>query len=648
LQIVGGAFLLYGWHGKAARVNLTKGKVTYFDLPKSLLLTYLGGRGLASRYLFDEVPLGVDPLSPDNKLMFSVGPLLGTIWPTASRYTVAAKSPLTNALGYAHAGGFWGAEFKKTGFDLVIVEGKSETPVYLLATDEKIEIMDAKSLWGKDTWEVTDILIEKHKSSHTRVLAIGPAGENLVKIAAVINDKGRAAARTGMAAVMGSKKLKAFVAVGSKKTQIFDEEKFRQKVKSSVKILLSNVGVQEYGTFGTSILVGFKMLRGDLPAKNHIYGNAPFGMDLTGEKIRDTILVRPQSCQSCPIHCARVVKVDDTIFEGMEYETIDAMGPMLWVDNLRDIAKFNIEANKLGLDTISLGVTISFAMELYERGIITKEDLGYALMWGDSEAVLRVMNDIAYRKGFGNILAEGSHIAAKRIGKGAEKYELTVKGVELPRQEPRATKGFGLAHAVSNRGADHLYALPTLAVAHNEKAAKILFPEEWVGELLDPKNPKYKPEMVYLSEHFCAVSDSIGVCKFSTAETWGLLPKDFAEGLTYLTGEEFTGESLMKIGERIVNLERSYNVLHGYSRKDDSLPYRVLNEPLKMFDPKSDYTQEITLPNFSGEFKPPYVELDELLDRYYELRGWTKNGTPTEEKLKELGLDFVIKRLKQK
>ena len=636
----------YGWNGKYAVVDLSKSKVDTKELSKALALKYLGGRGFASKILFDQVPPSVDPFSPDNLLIFSVGPFLGTLWPTASRTTIAAKSPLTNALGYAHFGGFFGVSLKATGFDMIIIKGKSEKPVYLLITDDTVEIKNAEHLWGKMTSEVEKILIDEH-GKKSKVASIGPAGEKLSRIAAVIHD-GRAAARTGMGAIMGSKRLKAIVALGTKKINIANEEKFKEKVKDVNEKIRNNEGAKAYGEYGTSILVAWKNFKGDLPAKNHQLGNVPFANELDGMKISKTILVRPTSCFACPIHCGRLIKVDNVIFEGMEYETIDSFGPMLWISDLNTVAKLNILANDLGLDAISTGVTMAWAMELYERGILTKEDVGLDLTWGNGEAAIELIKMIGFRKGIGDILAEGSEIAARKIGKESEKYLMTVKGVELPRQEPRATRGFGLGHAVSNRGADHLYALPTLAVAQNYEAAKKLFPEEWLNEMLNPRSPKYKANMVVVSENFCAISDAVGICKFTTSETWAIFPEDVAEGLTYLTGIEFSTDVLLKIGERIVNLERAYNARHGYSRKDDKLPYRIMNEPLKMFDPDKDLKEIKIVPKVDGSTEPPMVELDYMLYQYYELRGWDKEtGWPTVKKLKELELSDVLEVLEK-
>jgi len=636
---------MYGYAGKIARIDLATKKITIEETPKSWIKEYLGGRGFASKILFDEVPPEVDAFSPENKLIFAVGPLAGTVWPTGSRYTVAAKSPLSDGLGYAHSGGFFGPELKFAGFDMLIFESKSNKPVYAWVHDGTIDLLDASHLWGKDVWEVTKILQSDHDKA-AKVAAIGPAGENLVRIAAVINDEGRAAARTGMAAVMGSKKLKAIVARGKQNVEIADRDKFMAKVKEVTEKIRKNPGAQTYGQFGTSILVNFKLHKGDLPAKNHQYGNMPYSENVGGELLSKTILKKPKSCYACPIHCGRVVEVDGIVFEGMEYETIDALGPMLWINDLKAVARANILANKLGLDTISAGVTIAFAMELVDRGIVSKDEVGVNLEWGNEQAVLEMLEMISYRKGFGDILAEGAYRAAQKIGKGAEKYAMTIKKVELPRQEPRATKGFGLAHATSNRGADHLYGLPTLAVAHNVDAAKKLFPEADIEELLNPRSPYYKPEMLVISEHFCAISDAVSICKFTTSETWAIMPGDVAEGLTYLTGIEFTREIILEIGERIINLERAYNVRAGFSRKDDYQPERILKEPLRIYDPK-DYSKVIEIGPYKGE--GPQVEMDELLDHYYELRNWDKStGYPTKKKLQELGLDYVIEDLEKR
>jgi len=612
--------LIFGWAGKGLNVDLNTGKTNTFNIEKPLLKKFLGGRGLASYYLNRDLKPKIDTLSPDNILLLSAGPFAGTGWPTSSRITIAAKSPLTNGLGYAHAGGDFGPELKFTGHDLVYVSGRAGKPVYVAIKNDVASLKDASQLWGLTTSQAIKAIQEE--VGNCRVVCIGPAGENLVRISSIITDKRRSASRGGLGAVMGSKNLKAIAIKGNKKISIADPEKFRGLCsEAGKKWSPKNPQLEGLSRYGTPWLINSKNEKGDLPGKNHQTARFPWSEEISGETIREKHFARPESCFGCAIHCRAFAEVKSEKYGLLngprpEYESIDALGPMCWISDFATIMKANEVCNELGLDTISTGVTISFAMELYEKGVITKKETGLSLEWGNEESMLELANMIAYRKGFGDVLAEGTARAAEKIGKNAGKYALHVKGMELPRQEPRTLKAFALGHAVSNRGADHLYALPTIDSARKWDVAKRVFPDTPLELLMDTHNPDYKPEIVVFTENYCAITDALSVCKFTSAETYTFMPEDFAVALSTLTGEKFSEKELLECGERIVNLERCFNVREGFSRKDDRLPERFLKEP----------------------YQDSVVELDRMLAKYYRLRGWSEEGIPKEATLKRLGL----------
>ena len=613
--------MTFGWTGQALNVNLATKKAKTLGIEKGILKEFLGGRGLTAYCLYKELPPKTDPLSPENLLFFSAGPFAGTSWPTSSRITVAAKSPLTEGLGYAHAGGDFGPELKFAGFDLVRISGRAEKPVYLYIENGVMDLKDASHIWKKTTSQAIKAI--KDEMGNCRVACIGPAGENLVRISSIITDKERAASRGGLGAVMGSKNLKAFAVKGRERVSVADSEKFRALCAEALKSWSpKNPKLEGLSKYGTPWLISSKNEIGDLPAKNHQTARFPWAEDVSGEKIRKEYFVRPETCFACPIHCRAYSKVSDGERETLvgprpEYESIDSLGPMCWISDFRTIMKANQLCNELGLDTISTGVTIAFAMELYEKGVIGKEEAGLSLEWGNGDSMLELINMIAYRKGFGDVLADGTARAAERIGKGADKFAMHVKKMEIPRQEPRTLKAFGLGHAVSNRGADHLYALPTIDSAKRSDVAERVLPGKPLKKIMDTRDPTYKPDIIVFTENYCAVTDALGVCKFTSTETFTFMPSNFARVLSVLTGESFTEEQLLECGERIVNIERCFNVREGFSRKDDTLPDRFLTEP----------------------YQGSVVELEKMLTKYYRLRGWSVNGVPSDQKLKKLGLD---------
>lgn len=610
-------------------------RATHTEAVKAELVTqFLGGRGLGAALLFQHLVHPAAPLTPGNPLVFSVGPLTGTPWPTGARTHVTFHSPLTSIYGYANTGGFFGAALRRAGYDALAITGRADRPVYLEITPDGVAVRPAVHLWGKGTYATHDDLA----TNGARVACIGPAGENGVRFAAIVNDRGRAAARCGGGAVMGSKHLKAVVVRGQVDLDL--PATFRNQARRAFEHVRDHPHVAGLRDLGTVFLVGPKNLSGDLPTLNHQLGQVPWAERVDAQAIARYTL-RNKGCFACPIRCGRVTRVESGPhagdLEGPEYETLDALGPMCGIDDPEAIIHANRICNDLGLDTISTGSVIAFAMECHQRGLL--DDPDFSLEWGNVDTLLGLVQQIARRRNLGDLLAEGSRRAAETIGEGAPKLAMHVKGMELPRQEPRIAKGFGLGHATANRGADHLYALPTIDLAGNLEAAGRIFPAAIVPELLETDNEAYKPDIVVFSEHYCAVSDALGVCKFTTAETYALYPEDLAAGLSALWGREVSSEELLTAGERIVNLERLYNVRLGLSRVDDRLPDRFTSEPLKIhaFD-RDEATGEI-----HPSPEPVHVgvlrDFDAMIDRYYRLRGWDENGIPTPETLHRLGLD---------
>ncbi len=623
---------------KSALINLSNGDIKIAETDPRDLRLFLGGRGLGARLLYQLVGPEVDPLSPENVLIFSAGPLAGSPWPTSSRLHITFKSPLTGTYGYANSGGFFAAELRHAGYDALIITGRAPGPVVLEVFDEQITLRPTPELWGSTISHTHRTLLGADPNPRAgRVACIGPAGENKVLIAAIMNDFSRAAARGGPGAVMGSKNLKAVHVRAAGKPALPQE--LRREAKTATGKLRADPYLAGLMAYGTLVLMDPKNASGDQPARNHQVVQVPF-IDRVNAAAFDAYLLRHKGCYACPLTCGRHSAVTagpyQVELEGPEYETTNALGPMCWVSNPEAIMYANHLCNEYGLDTISTGVTVAFAMELHEKGLLQDPDL--SLEWGDEKSLLGLIERIAYRRGLGHLLADGTRRAARTLGPAAEPYAMQVKGLELPRQDPRFAKGFGLGHATSNRGADHLYAMPVIDLAGNWDIARQLFPAEIVPELMDPANEKYKPDIVVYGEHFCALTDALGICKFSTVEEYALLPDDLAAGLAVILGEAVTGDKLLQAGERIVNLERLYNVRLGLGRIDDRLPARFTREAAPLYEYEPDpQTGEIKAHPEPLRFGLVH-DLEAMLDRYYRLRGWDRDGKPTKEVLRRLDL----------
>lgn len=597
---------MFGWHGRLAVVDLTADRVAYEELPLDLLKTYIGGRGLGVKLLSDRLDPRVDPLAPENVLVFAVGPLTGTNAPTAGRFSVVTKSPLTGTIFDANSGGFWGPDFKACGLDALIVTGAADRPVYLDLGPNGIEIRDAADLWGLDVHQTTDRLRERHGKT-AKVATIGPAGENLVRMAAIMNDYHRAAARGGVGAVLGSKRVKALVANARRKVELANREGYHLVVKEAQRLIAqSPITSKALPEYGTASLMGVINQFGLLGTKNFQQGTFAEADAVSGEAVTDQILVRKKPCFACPIACGRETRIGDKVGEGPEFETIYAFGPMCLVGDLEQVTEAGFLCNELGLDTISVGVTISCAIELTERGRLDSD-----LRWGDGARFQELIRDIAHRRGLGDKLAEGSRRLAESAG--APELAMQVKGLEMPAYDPRGSKGMGLAYATSNRGACHLRAY--------------LIGLEILGlpKRIDRLSPDNKAGLCILLQNLNAVMDSLVECRFVESAN---NESHYARQLTMATGIHYEPEELLVIGERIWTLERLFNNAAGLGRADDSLPPRLLHEPL-----------------VEGMSRGQVVELEPMLTEYYRARGWDAEGRPTPAKLADLGLtDGVLAR----
>ncbi len=627
----------YGWNKKVLKVNLTTGNISSEPISEKVLKNFLGGRGINIKALYDTTNKNTDPLGPDNPLIFGTGPLTGTIVPSSGRHNITAKSPLTGILGDSNSGGFWGAELKQAGYDQIIVTGKAERPVYLKIINEKVEICNAEHLWGKNVWETEKLFKENLADNDIQIASIGQAGENLVKISGIMNNLSRAAGRTGMGAVMGSKKLKAVVVRGSKGIKVYDVKGFSESVEEMVKDIYSSPYYEARSIFGTTMLLNLNNRLGNLPYRNSQGAYYHEAEKISGELLYKKHVTKLKACFSCPVHCSRYYKVKSGPFagtqgEGPEYETLVSFGSGCDNSNLESILYINNLCNQYGLDTISTGAVISFAMECYEKGLIKKENANdLDLSWGNYKAIIDLVEKISNNeqlaqtdkeipqkllKNLGSILAEGVKKASEYIPNSG-KYALEIKGLEVAAQGVRGIKAMGLGWAIASRGADHLRAFPIAESQWSEKDAEEVFGTKEVANRFAYKG---KAQLVKWSEEFSAVTDCLEMCKI-VAMPLKLSMANFAKITSTLTGIKFSEQDLFTIGERIVNLERMYNLKMGLTYKEDRVPDRFKLEPVP-----------------EGNSKGETIDIDKMLPEYYQLRGWNEKGIPSQEKLEELCL----------
>ena len=596
-----------GWIGTLLRVNLTTGHITKEALNTADAQSFVGARGLGTKIFCDEVDPQVDPLSPGNKMIFMTGPLTGTFASCSGRYEVVAKAPLTGTIGASNSGGHFGPELKFAGYDGIIIEGAAATPVYLYINDGAAELRDAAHLWGKTTHETTDIINEQ-VSAEAKVACIGPAGENLVLFATVMNDKNRAAGRGGMGAVMGSKKLKAVAVRGTGSVNIAQPDEFvAAAADARAKLKAHPVGGTGLPAYGTNVLVNIINAAGALPTRNwRDGGEFAQADDIGGESLAKKYLIKNKGCFGCSIGCGRLTKVEDGPFksmgEGPEYEAAWAYGASCGVNDLAAICKANFLCNEYGMDPITLGATIACAMEMCEKGILTAKEIGRPLAFGDADAIVALTELAGKGEGFGKELALGSYRLAEKHG--APELSMSVKKQEMPAYDGRAAQGMGLEYATSNRGGCHVRGYMT--------SPELL----GVPVKLDPLVTEGKPAMLKLFQDLTALIDSLGICLFTT---FGLGLPEIAAQYRTLVGSSESDEDILLKGERVWNIEKQFNIRAGVEK--DTLPPRLLREALP-----------------SGAAKGKVTELQIMLDEYYKVRGWDAKGAPAQEKLGALGL----------
>jgi aldehyde:ferredoxin oxidoreductase len=613
------------WAGKLLRINLTKGICTSEPLNMTWAKDYLGSRGLATKYFTEEVDATVDPLSVENKIIWATGPLTGTMASTGGRYTVVTKGPLTGAIACSNSGGYWGAELKFAGWDMVIFEGKSPKPVYLFIQDDKAELLDADYIWGKTVWDTEPAIKTKHQDPLIRVSSIGRSGENGVLYSAIVNDLHRAAGRSGVGAVMGSKNLKAIAVRGTKGVgNVKNPKAFMAAAKEAKKVLAGNaVTGQGLPAYGTQVLMNVINEVGALPTRNHQDVQFEGAKDISAEAMAapratdgKAHLVTNQACFGCTIACGRISKIDETHFTvqnrpqywgangGLEYEAAWALGAANGVNDLEALQFANLICNEDGIDPITFGATVGAVMELYEMGVLTKEQIGIEAPFGSAKALCHLAEITARSEGFGKEMGLGSKRLTEKYGH--PELSMSVKGQEFPAYDGRVIQGIGLGYATSNRGACHLRGYTI--------ASEVL----GIPVKTEPTDTDGKPELLKAFQDATAAFDAAGICIF-TSFAWTL--NDVAPQVQAACGDEFTVENLTLIGERIWNMEKDFNLRAGFTRKDDMLPKRLMTEAAK-----------------TGPAKGVVSGLDKMLPIYYQVRGWDEEGRIKPETRKRLGL----------
>lgn len=607
-----------GYTGKILRVDLTSEKIATEPLNRDWAKMFIGGKGLGAKYLFEELKPGTDPMSPDNILSIWTGPLVGTLVPLTSRYAIVTKSPLTGTFLDSYAGGYLGPEIKYAGFDGIIIKGKAKKPVYLWLNDGKAEIRDAKNIWGKDIFKTEELIRKETGQKMARVAAIGPAGEKLGLISGVTSDITRNAARGGTGAVFGSKNLKAVAAKGSLGVEVSNMEDFLKMAKEMVqKDVLDNPDHSGMITDGTPILVDLSNDAGILPTKDWQTGVFEGSKGINSEAIKSRVLVRKKACFDCPIACGSYTKVNKGEFkgaatEGPEYETLGLCGSNCGIENVEAVIKFVEDCDRLGLDSISTGNVVGMVMHLYENKILSKKDVnGLDLRFGNEEAYAKMPEIIANRRGIGDVLADGAKRAAKKIGKGAERYVMDVKGLEYPAYDPRGTWGMALAYATSDRGACHLRAWPVATDAYGSA---------------DPFTAEGKAAVCVEDQTRTSIKWSMVFCDFYSVNF-----ANMAKYYTAVTGVPSSEEHMRAVGRRIWNLTRAFNVREGFSKKDDTLPERMAKEPLPDGKPR-------------GKAVAPEA-FEKMLTEYYKLWNWDEQGRPTKKSLADAGIADIAKKL---
>lgn len=626
--------MVYGWAGQVLRIDLSAGEIEREPLDLDMARSYLGGRGLNSRLLYDLVRGDVDEFGPENVIIFGVGPLGGTLAPASSRYTVTSKSPSTNIFCDSCSGGQFGAELKLAGYDHIVFTGQSEQPVFLLIEDDRVELHPADWLWGEDTWS-TQKALRKRFGDDIQVACIGQAGENLVRYAGVIHGLKRAAGKYGMGAVMGSKRLKAIAVRGTKGIGVADPGGFMAMCRDVMGEITAHPFYKRRSVYGTPLVMEMLNEMGALSTRNFESPYDEHADDIGGVVLTRKYSDRMRSCYACPVHCTHHYQLKEgpyagTYGEGPEFTLTSMMGNRCGCNDLEALLKMNQLVNEYGMDPAALGGLIGWAMDCYARGILTRGDVdGLDLTWGNAEAMIQLIHKTARREGFGAVLAEGEKRAPAIVGRGSEKLMHHIKGGIVIVEDPRALKGFGLAYLTSTRGSDHLRAYYIL-----DQAGLTDLAEKLVGdpEAANPSTPYGKGKGVKWFEDYVTILDALSLCKFNYASMMDFVaaPDRIAQMVAACTGWQVDGASLLRAGERIYNVEKAFNSRLGLTRKDDnfSVPEKFLEEPLP-----------------AGGNKGEVFELDQMLDDYYAARGWGVDGLQTRAKLEELELTDIADEL---
>lgn len=632
----------FGYNNRILMVNLSSGEIGLEHPGDAFYRRYVGGANLGAYYLLKNWKKGIGALDPENTIVFAASPLTGTPVPGFSRHSVVSVSPLTGTIVDSEAGGYFGPELKKAGYDAVVITGKAKKPVYLAILDDKVELKSAENIWGRVTKEAEMGIRKDLKEDKAIVTQIGPAGENLVSFACIVNNLKHFNGRGGLGAVMGSKNLKAIAVRGSKKVNVFNEELLREKVKSFAGKFKDNPFNNLLNRLGTAGVTTLQNTDGQLPTKNFQTGVFSKAENLSGEKIHETIFHRAEACYACSVRCKMTVSNETEGFEldpaygGPEYEGISALGPYTEIGDLLTVAKANEMCNKYGLDAVSMGSIAAFAMECYEKGLITKEEAaGIELVFGNNEALIQLIKAVKERKGIGNLLADGIRKAAEKMGKEAEKLAVHVKGMDFAAHDPRAKVSFGLAYAVQPIGPDHIghFGDPGLSPDGFDNVPDQLNSFGFYDTHSPDDLDLGKAAFFYYGQMINSFHDVFDICTFTSVPggTWEL--SDILELIKAITGWNYSAWELMKLGERRVNMLKVFNVLNGIGAEEDRLPPR-------MFEPFQ-----------SGPRKGAKIEkeaLEKTIKAYYQVAGWDSSGVPGKAKLIELGLGWLSERLEKK
>ncbi len=620
----------YGYNGKILRVSLSEEKITVEKPPETWYRTYIGGMGAIAQLLLKEVPAGSDPLAPENIFIMAPGVITGAPFSGSGRNAVGGKSPLTGGFGESDAGGYWGAELKHAGFDAIIFTGKAEKPIWLWINDEETELRDATDLWGLEVAECQDRMQEEIGDTRAKTSLIGPGGEKMSRLACVINDLSHVAGRSGLGAVMGSKRLKGVAVRGHNPPEMAEPE----RVRALAKLLVSRVPTKSKGlnTYGTGALMDAYAATGNLPTRNFRDGGFEHASDIDAIAVKERYSVGMETCYACAVRCKKMVELQEphkveARYGGPEYETLGAFGSDCGVTDLAAICKANEVCQRYGLDTIGTGTTIAFAMECYENGIITPEMTGGVdLQFGNAEAMLHILGKIVRREGIGELLADGSKRAAETLGSGAMEYAVQVKGQEVPMHEPRLKRALGLGYAVSPTGADHCHNIhdTIMTPANYAKLRPFGILEEVPVDSLGGGKVrlyKYWMEMMVLA-------NCLSICQFPP---WKFT--EYADLVQAVTGWDVTIYELAKVAQRTLNLARIFNLREGFTTSDDWLPPRF-------FQPQTSGALSETAVN--------PVDLRKAIDLYYEMMGWNRDGIPRPGILHELGVGWAVNYLPEK